>query len=380
MAPGRFLGLVCAFAFVCSCLSPIVAGEDDDGYAMFVSVDETKVSIISGNLTVAVTRDWPRLVFWHSVDPFSPTFEVGFPKMYLFNDTDGDGRFCRAEAVYTVFLDSNHVEWNLSSVQSGFDDDLGEFVMFSMRTRADAYDSTLDAPPTVESWADVTFWFCVAERATTYENPAGSHSLSGRTDAFVNLTVEVTNRTELQALAVERFLQGGGSTDEFHILEDGPEGGVSAVLSGRVDESVGDENFTRPLNCTDSPTQCVEFAKDDGTVQASYRWGSEAADRSGQIPGIQMNSTCFTTGVGLMLHSALPLENGTVSFSHDSSIGILEEGFVGAMTDWLKENALAVAVVAAAAAAVAVVALHIALRRRRLGGRSQGDGARKDGG
>ena len=380
MAPGRLLGLVCAFAFVCSCLSPVAAGEDDDGYAMFVSVDETKVSIISGNLTVAVTRDWPRLVFWHSVDPFSPTFEVGFPKMYLFNDTDGDGRFCRAEAVYTIFLDSNHVEWNLSSVQSDFDDDMGEFVMFSMRARADAYSSAIEESLAVESWANVTFWFCIAEGATTYENPAGAHSLSGKTDAFVNMTVEVTNRTEFQSLAVERFLQGGGSTDEFHILEDGPEGGVSAVLSGRVDESVGDEDFMRPLNGTDSPTQCVEFAKDDGAVQAFYRWGSEAADRSGLVPGIHMNSTCFTTGVGLMLHSSLPLENGTVSFSHDSSIGIQEEGFVGAMTDWVKENVLAVAVVAAATAAVAVVVLHIALRRRRLQGRSREDGVRKDGG
>lgn len=377
MAPARLLGLVCALAFACSCLSPAAAGEDDEEYAMFVSVDETKVSIVSGNLTVAVTRDWPRMVFWHSVDPFSPTFEVGFPKLYLFNDTDGDGRFCRSEAACTVYLDSNHVQWNLSSVLPGFDGALGESVVFSMRAEADAYNVTPDSPPSVESWANVTFWFRVAENSTTYENPAGAHSLSGKTSVFVNMTVEVANGTGHQFLAVERFLQGGGSTDMFRLLEDGPQGDASAVLSGRVDEGIEDEDYTRPLNGTDSPTQSIEFAKDDGTVQAFYQWGSEALDLEDGSSGVGLGSSCFTTGVGLMLHSAVPLSNGTVSFSHDSSIGIVEGGFVGAMTDWVKENAAALGVVVGLAAAAGVVVLHIRLRRRRILGGSGKDHGRQ---
>jgi hypothetical protein len=299
--------------------------------------------------------------------------------MYLFNDTDGDGRFCRSEAVYTVYLDSNRVEWNLSAVSPGSDDVIGEFVVFSMSTQADAYNSTVDAPPVVESWANVTFWFRVAENPSTCGNPAGSYALQGKTDMLVNMTVEVTNRTEFDAIAVERFLQGGGTTDMFEILEDGPGGAVSAVLSGRVDEGVGDEGFTRPLNGTEAAVQSIEFAKDDGTVQALCSWGSEAFDMSGAASRIHVDSSCFTTGVGLILHSVVPLSNGTAAFSHDSCIGIVEEGFVGAMTDWIRENGLALAVTAVVVASAGVVALHIALRSRRLIREVRDRDERKDG-
>ncbi|MEW5748403.1 MAG: hypothetical protein AB1793_06435 [Candidatus Thermoplasmatota archaeon] len=368
MAPGCTPALLIALAFLSMCASGLAAGEDGDDYAIFYSVDDTKVSIVSGNLTVAVTRDWPRVLFWHSDDPFSPTFEVGFPKLYLFNDTDRDGRFCRSEAVYTVYLDSNRVEWNLSSVSFGYEGELGESISFSMTARANAFNDTLDAPPAVESWANVTFWFRVAENTTTVANPAGSYGLSGKTEMLVDMSIEVTNRTEFDAVALERFLQGGGTTDMFEILEDGRDGAVSAVLSGRVDESAGDGDFTRPLNMTDSAVQSIEFAKDDGTVQAFYSWGSEAVDASGSTPGVHLNSSCFTTGAGLILHSVVPLSNGTASISHDSSVGLVEEGFVGAMTDWIREHGLVLGSAAAVAAVAGVVALHLVLRRRRFGG------------
>jgi hypothetical protein len=378
MVTGRFLSLVCATAIVCSCLMPLSAGDDEqDDYVMFVSVDETKVCIISGNLTVAVTRDRPRMVFQHSVDPFSPTFDIGFPKLYLFNDTDGDGRFCRSEAVYTVYLDSNHVEWNLSSVESGFTSDMGEFVKFSMSATADAYNATLDAPPSVESWANITFWFRLAGNDVAYENPAGTHTVSGKTEMFVNMTVEVTNHTELECLAIERFLQGGGTADMFHVLEDGPEGDVAAVLSARIDETLEDENFTRPLNRTESSTQCIDLAKEDGTVQAFFHWGSEALDVSGDPSAMPVNSSCYTTGMGLMLHSVLRLSNATLAFSLDSSLGIDESGFVGSVTDWVKELGLTLAVTGAAAVVIVLVAVHVVMKRRRL--RKEGPGRDKPG-
>ncbi len=366
MAPGRFIGLAFAAVLLVSLSAPFSAADEQDDYAMFVSVDETKVSIISGNLTVAVTREWPRMVFQHSVDPFSPTFDIGFPKLYLFNDTNGDGRFCRSEAVYTVFLDSNHVDWNLSSVESGFSSEEGEFVMFSMRAQADAYNSTLDAPPSVESWANMTFWFRLTENEASYENPTGAHMVSGKTSLFINMSVDVMNRTETQYLAVERFVQGGATTNMFHLLEDGPSGAVAAALSARVDESLDGEEFTRPLNGTTSPVQCIDLAKEDGTVQAFYQWGSEALDSSGNQTIVAVNSSCYTTGIGLVLHSALPMSNGTLAFTLDSSLGIVESGFVGSMTDWLKENSLAVAVTGTVVTACLVVGLHILMRRRRL--------------
>lgn len=367
MAPGRVLAIVCATAFVFSCLMPLTSGDDEEEeYAMFVSVDETKVSIISGNLTLAITRDsWPRLLFWHTTDPFSPTFDIGFPKLYLFNDTDQDGRFCRSEAVYTVYLDSNHVEWNLSSVEPGFRSDLGEFVLFSMSATADAYNETLDAHPSVESWANITFWFRLAENDVEYENPAGLHVVTGKTEMFVNMTVDVTNRTEFGCVAIERMLQGGAMTSMFHVVEDGPGSEVTAILSARVDESLEGENFTRPLNGTESSTQCIDIAQEDGTVQAFYHWGSASLDLSGEQPAMALNSSCFTTGTGLILHSVLPTSNGTLAFSMDSSVGIEESGFVGSVTDWVKEVGLALAIAGVAIVAAVVIGIHVVIRHRR---------------
>jgi len=358
---------MCATALLASCLAPLAAGEgEQDDYEMFVTVDETKVSIISGNLTVAVTLDWPRMVFWHSVDPFSPTFDIGFPKLYLFNDTDGDGRFCRSEAGFTVYLDSNHVEWNVSSVSTGVASELGDYVEFSMSTQADAFNSTIDAPPSVESWANITFWFRLAENDTSYENPAGRHCVTGKTEMLVNMTLEVTNRTDFQDMAVERYLQGGGTTNMFQVLEDGPEGNVSAVLSGRDDESLDGDEFTRPLNGTASSIQSIRLAKDDGTVQAFYHWGSTATGTSvGEPSEIVVNSSCYTDGAGLVLHSALPLSNGTVAFSLDSSLGIVESGFAGKITDWLKEHVYAVMAAVAAAAVLLSAVSYLVLRSRR---------------
>ena len=340
--------------------------DEQDEYAMFVSVDETKVSVISGNLTLAVPRDsWPRLVFWHTVDPFSPTFDIGFPEIHLFNDTDLDGRFDQSEGVFTAYLDSNHAEWNLSPVESGFTSDLGEFVMFSMSAMVDAYNETLDAPPAVDSWANVTFWFRLAENEVEYENPAGAHTVSGKTEVFVNMTMEVINGTGFGCIAIERSLQGGGTANMFHVLEDGPGSEATAVLSARVDQSIEGENVTMPLNQTDSSTQCIDIAHEDGTVQAFLHWGSAALDLSGEGRAMELNSSCFTTGTGLMLHSVLPLSNGTMSFSLDSSAGIEESGFVGGVTDWVKEVGVALAIAVAAAAVAVVVALHVFLRRRR---------------
>lgn len=366
MASGRALTFACAASILISCLVPLSAGEDEEEYGLFVSVDETKVNVISGNLTLSVPSDsWPRMVFWHTVDPFSPTFDIGFPKMYLFNDSDQDGVFCRSEAVYTAYLDASHAEWIRSSVVSGFGANLGKFVTFSMTASVDAYNETLDAPPVVECWANVTFWFRLTENAVEYENPVGTHVVSGKTEMFVNMTVDVTNRTSFECVAVERSLQGGATTSLFHVMEDGPGSEVTATLSARVDEAVEGDNFTRPLNTTESPTQCIEVVHEDGMAQASYCWGSAALDMSDGRSAVPLNSSCYTTGAGLILDSALLLSNGTLSFSLDSGIGIVESGFVGSVTDWVREAGVALVIAVAAAVAAVVIAAHVVLRRRR---------------
>lgn len=376
----RALSLICLAPLVLLCLAPCGACEEGpDDYELFVSVDETKVSLISGNLSVAVTRAWPRVVFWHTFDPFSPTFDVGFPKLYLFNDTDGDGRFAPEEAEYTVYLDSMRVDWDLSPVESDFAPGSGEFAAFHMRALADAYDGSSDSVPAIESWANVSFSFHLAENDTVVETAGRPYPISGRTELRVDMALEVVNGTDCTSLAIERFLQGGGTTDMFRIMEDGPGGEVSATVSSRVDETLLGEDYVRPLNGTGSPVQSVEFSKEDGLVQAVFGWGSAAdlslTNGSGVGP---VNSSCYTNGAGMVLHSSLGLANGSVEFSHFSVLGLVESGFVGGMTDWVKEYAYVFVAVAAVVCAVALTSLHLALRRRRLRSRSAGPGARED--
>lgn len=364
-----FVALLCALVILVPLPSLCVAGDDgDDGYEFNVYPDETKVSIVSGNLTAAVTRDWPRVIFQHSTDLFSPTFDIGFPKIHLFNDTDGDGRFCRSESLYTVYLDSNHVEWNMSAAEPCYTEALGSHVMFSMNARVGAYNETLDAPPCIEDWADLSFWFCVAENRVEYTNPSGLHAVSGKTALFVNMTVTVLNDTGLGFMAVERSIQGGGSTNMFHLLEDGPGGAVQAVLSAWVDEGLDDPEFTRPLNSTDSSTQMIGLAKEDGTEQAFYRWGSVAGVSQVDADPKAVNSSCFTTGTGLILHSVLPLSNDTPSFTLDSSLGIDEDGYSGSVTERIKNLDPGVIALAVTVVVISLAGGVLLFRRRRARG------------
>lgn len=367
----RALSLACLTSAILACFAPSASCDDaQEEYTLFVSADDTKVSLISGNLSIAVTRAWPRVVFWHTMDPFSPTFDIGFSRVYLFNDTDGDGRFSPAETTYTVYLDSGRVVWNLSSVQSDFSPAMGEFAMFHMSTRADAFNASSESIPAVGSWADIRFSFCISEKDTLLETPAGAYSVCGKTELSISMTVEVLNGTGCDAVAVERFLQGGGTTSMFLVLEDGPDEGVSATLSSRVDETLSEDGIPRPLNATDSPVQCVDFSKEDGTVQAFFNWGSRASSVvDGGSNVTQVNSSCYTNGAGLMLHSVVDMVNGSAEFSHVSVLGLMESGFVGRMVDWVKEHTSVFVVLAVLVGTVSVVSLHLVLRRRRSCGK-----------
>jgi hypothetical protein len=359
--------MLVAITILLSCIPVLVTAEDgDDDQKLFISVDDTKVNLISGNLTIAVTRSWPRVIFWHTVDPFSPTFDVGFPRLLLFNDTDTDGYYDRSEAIWTAYLDSNHAKWNLSSVLLDYSDDLGEYAEFSLSAIVNVYNLSVDEVPVVENWGRVTFWFCIYEKSQMVYNPVGDYLIRGGLDFLMNMTFEIFNRTHLQAIAIEKSLQGGGTTNMFHIREDGPDGPVSTKLSARVDETLIPENFTRPLNATSYARQQIDFAKEDDTVQAFYSWDFlEAVSDNGSSTFSAVKSSCCTNGAGLTLYSTIGLVNGTGSCVHFSAVGILEEGFVGKITDWIKEYAIGFGIALLAVIAVAIVALHITLRTRR---------------
>jgi hypothetical protein len=131
-----------------------------------------------------------------------------------------------------------------------------------------------------------------------------------------------------------------------------------------VDERLLGDNYSHGFNCTSDVMQKIQFAKEDGIVQAFYLWGSDAVVEAAENRSTRLvNSSYFTTGNGMMLHSILPVDNVTTEVSHEYSTGIYESGFVGSVRDWLKEESALVSMLVIAT--VAIVVSAVVWRRKR---------------
>lgn len=331
------------------------------------SEDNFKVAFISDNLTAVVTHDYPRVLFHHTTDPFSPTFEVGFPRMYVFNDSNSDGEFALSEIEYVSYLDENHIMWNVTSVEFQNNSVSGEYAHFRMNATLDLYLGLDNETVAIPEWANVTFWFGISERNQTFTNSKGSYEVKGRTDLSLNFTLDVMKATNLSGVAIEQLLQGGGSASMFILKQKGSHSDVvDRMVSSRFDERTYGTNFTNDFLPTSLPEQDISYAKDDGTVKAYYRWDSvPSINSSGNVSALPFNCSFFTTGTGMILHSAFTISNTTGSLFQEASIGIDESAFTARITDWLKENAGAIALIVGAIVAVAVSSVVLMRRRKK---------------
>ncbi len=342
----------------------VSSGAASEEYELFVSLDDTKVHLLSGNFSVAITRDWPRVIFKHEVDPFSPTFEVSCPRMYLFNDTDGDGIFDPPEAEFTIFLDSNHVNWNLSTFDRGDSSLYGQYVVVGMKSSVHAYAVGENETLAIPDWAVLSFWFFLSEEPVDCECPGGIYVIDGKTQMRMNFTLELNEYLDVGGVVLEQMLQGGGSTNMFQLVEDSPISGTTTTeVSASVDERELEENYSHEFRETSDLVQKARFAKEGGIVQAFYFWETEA------MTGVEVsnttalvNSSYFTTGAGMTLHSILPVDNRTTMVSHGSTMGINESGFIGSVRDWIQEYIVAFVIVCGV---VVVISLILVARRIR---------------
>ena len=349
-----------------SVLSNRSAAADEEHFLDY-SEDNFKVAFMSGNLTASVTHDYPRVVFYHSSDPFSPTFEVGFPKMYIFNDSNGDGQFALSEMQYVIWLDENHVLWNVSTLEFEHEPVAGEYAHFRMNATLALYDDMENETVAVADWANITFWFRISENDVAHTNSYGSYVIKGKTDLSINFTIEVIKETNFSGIVVEQLLQGGGSTYMFSLKQKGAVSDVvDRMVSSRFDERVNGTDFTNTFNDTSLPDQEISYAKEDGTVQAYYWWDSEPSIcLNGSERAAPLNCTFFTTGTGMLLHSAYTVSNDTGCIYQESSIGLDESAFVGKITNWIRDNiAIVIAVVVVIIAAVGA-AIYFAKYRKR---------------
>lgn len=368
----------CAASVAAICLvllsMPATAVADAVDYRLYVSLDDAKVNFLSGNFSVAVTRDWPRVIFKHDLDPFSPTFEVSCPRMYLFNDTNEDGMFDMTEITRTIFLDSNHVEWNLTAHEQGYDDVCGVYALIGLSAVLNTYVVAGNETKMESGWASLRFYFSITENPVAYSNSMGEYIVDGKTCMRLNFSLEVHDYIESDGVVLEHHLQGGGSTNMFSLYEclDGVQTIVTEV-EGTVDERDLGEDYTNDFKETVDPIQRICFSREDDVQQAFYHWSSEAAFGDEDCDGsCEVNSSYFTTGAGMTLHSVYAITNETEVVAHGSSLGILEEGFVGSVSDWMKENI--VEVVLAVSAVAILVLVFVAYKRRKVGSRGAGGG------
>jgi len=338
----------------------------DEEHFLDYSEDNFKVAFISGNLTAAVTHDYPRVVFYHSTDPFSPTFEVGYPRIYLFNDSNSDGVFAESEIDYVSYLDENHVFWNVTSVEFLNDTVAGEYAHFRMNATLDLYLGLDNETVSIPEWAKITFWFRISEKNVTWSNSKGSYVVKGGTDLTLNYTLEILKGINSTGVVVEQTLQGGGSAFMFILKQLGSHAVVvDRMVSSRFDERVYGTNFTNDFLATALAQQEVDYAKEDATVKAYYRWDSEPTmNTGGNESDALVKSSFYTTGTGMILHSAYMISNSTGSLFQDASLGIDESAFTAKITDWIKENAVAIALLVASIVGI-VACVYLLARYRR---------------
>ena len=364
------LATLCAVSFVLLPVGP--ARASDEQHFLDITDYNFGVVFISDNLTATVIKGLPQVVFKHSSDPVAPDFTIRLPFLYLYNDTDNDGVFSSSEAVYTASLDSHYnVAWNMTTVEFATGPVSGEYAQLRMAATLSLYDQPTDTVPSIDDWANITFWFQITENPVTYSNSYGSYTVAGRTEMRMNFTLDILKKLNFSGLAVEHLLKAGGSTNMFLIREaSNTDGWAMTTVSSRVDEGQYGLNVTHRLNQTSLPVQDINFAKEDGTIQAFYHYSSEPLVRiSGDYQPVAMNSSYYTTGTGMMLYVSYAFSNDTASISQDSVLGIDENGFAGRVRDWLKENLPMIMVVSGSIVAVVALALlaSMILRLRRQG-------------
>ena len=334
------------------------------------SEDNYKIAFVSGNFTAAVTRDVPRVVFGHAHPVLSPEFGVSSQKLYVFNDTNGDGIFSRSEAIYTSYLDSHHVTWNMSTVEFGNDSAGNEYAQVWMRTRASLYAGIDEVPdlPVISDWAVVTFSYRISERATNHSNVLGTYVVSGKTEMTMSFTITLLKHVDADGIVLEMYVHGGGSTNML-LLREATDAGAGQLtnVSSSLDEGVLGTSFTHRFMQTDRPLQDIYMAKEDGIVQAFYHFSSVPMNGSGASAAVvRMNSSYYTDGAGMVLHQAFFIANGTDALSQESSLGIDELGFNVSVKDWFQDHLPMLMVVCGTiAAAILLPAFAIMYRRYR---------------
>lgn len=340
------------------------------------SIDTYMAAFQGSNFSASITLDWPRVIFQHIGSYLSPIFDASFEMIYLFNDTNQDGYFSYPETTYTSFIDEKRVSsdgeggWNVSDIVVVEDPHYGALAMFSMRSTISLYaglkNESLDEP-TIADWANLTFWFSISENRTYHTNSFGTYQIDGMTAITANYSLEILKDVDCSGVVLEQRLKAGGQTYLFELLEDHDGVNNYTVVSGRVDETVLGLNYTNELVHAIAPNQEVLFAKDDGTVQAYYRYSSEPMlYKVGILTSVPTNVSYFTTGSGLMLDVAFCIPNGTALLSHEVSLGIIESGFVSNPADWLMDNLAIVVGIAVLIVLIPLVA-RIMIRRKRTG-------------
>jgi len=362
---GALLSAVCLASLLLAGTGQAFQNEEEP----FIScpVDEYKTAFISANLTALVTHDWPRVAFYHTEDIFSPTFEVSMPVIYLFNDSDADGMFVRSEMTYVAYLDDHHnVTWNITDPVINTGPEEGQYAILDRWADIALFDDREALEPVMEKWARAHFTFMVTENPVTYENEFGVYVVDGKIDMRINFTLEILSPVNCSGAVFEQSLKGGMSTNTFLLTEDLGLGYlVQTQAMSRIDETENGEDFAHRFDLSDLPNQRIEFAKEDGTVQAYYKISSAPMLGNGtSAVRAPMSCSYYTTGSGLVLHTALLISNATGNVTHDLSLGIDEAGFYTSVRDWIAENLPAIMVVTGTIVALVCVGSFIVIRRK----------------
>ncbi len=364
--------------------SPPADGWEESPFLSYTT-DSYKTIFVSSNLTAVMTNDWPRIAFYHTRDRFSSTFDIGMPVMYLFNDTNGDGMFTRAEITHFANLDEGHVTWDIAGVRLSSDATAGQYAVLGRSANISLFESRAAEVPLVDGWARAHFSFVIAERAVAYQNDLGNYLVDGKIAMRISVTIEVLRPTNCSGIVLEQTVKGGMTVNTFLLTEEvDMDQLVQTRASSRVDETVNGSAFAHRFDISSLPTQSIEMAKEDGTVQAYYRFSSvPVLVNLTNTARPHMSCSYFTTGSGMILHTAYMAPDANGTLVHDVSLGLVESGFYAGVRDWFSENLPVMMIVSGTVVAAVSIVLFVMIYRKSRkpqNHRAEDDSQKKDAG
>jgi hypothetical protein len=305
------------------------------------------VLIETGDMEIAISKAFPAAMIVPP-DQDEPIMGYGIviSSVFGYNATE-DGMLVLEEVPYRASFE--HATWSMSGVSHEADPEIGETVIvemtasLNMNRRVASYggDRPLDSgEPGIEiidDWAQATVRFCVTSYnySAHYEDVADppSYDVNGSTELKFDISMDINKEIYAQDLAVdiglmmmEGYTFAPTSMPEQYLFH-GYQDDVVSESDPYENETDGDVQIVHEFTPRSEFKQLFTFVEDD-REESYFGWASQAElGWTGEEDELVDIATLYRTdGESLRVYLSTPLDNTTVTVTHDPSLGLFGAG------------------------------------------------------